>query len=261
LSNLVSIEEVADSAARNRYNRIRSITIEANLTDGYTLGQALAYLENLVRKELPPEVIIDFKGQSLEYSKSSGSLLFVFLLALLVVYLVMAAQFESFIHPLVILLTVPLAVVGALVGLTLTGQTMNIYSQIGLIMLIGLAAKNGILIVEFTNQRRDAGIAFNEAILEAAAKRLRPILMTAITTVFGALPLIAFGGAGSETRMVIGVVVIFGVVVATVLTLYIIPVAYQLLARSTDTPLKTTRELDRQLNEKNARPVTGDVAL
>jgi len=261
LSNLVTIEEVADSAARNRYNRIRSITIEANLTDGYTLGQALAYLENLVRTELPPEVIIDFKGQSLEYSKSSASLLFTFLLALLVVYLVMAAQFESFIHPLVIMLTVPLAVAGALVGLTLTGQTLNIYSQIGLIMLIGLAAKNGILIVEFINQRRDAGIAFNEAILEAAGKRLRPILMTAITTVIGALPLIAFGGAGSETRMAIGVVVIFGVVVATALTLYIIPVAYQLIARSTDTPLKTTRELNRQLNEKNVRPVTGDVVI
>jgi multidrug efflux pump len=182
--------------------------------------------------------------------ESSGSLLFVFLLALVVVYLVMAAQFESFRHPLVIMLTVPLAVAGALLGLKLTGQTLNIYSQIGLIMLIGLAAKNGILIVEFINQRRDAGVAFKEAILEAAAKRLRPILMTAITTAMGALPLIAFGGAGSETRLVIGVVVLFGVVVATGLTLYIIPVAYQLLAHSTDTPLSTTRELARQLEDK-----------
>ncbi len=250
LSNLVTIEEFADSAARNRYNRIRAITIEANLTEGYSLGQALSYLEDLVRAELPPEVIIDYKGQSLEYMESSGSLLFVFLLALVVVYLVLAAQFESFVHPLVIMLTVPLAVAGALLGLKLTGQTLNIYSQIGLIMLIGLAAKNGILIVEFINQRRDAGIAFDEAIMEAAAKRLRPILMTAITTAMGALPLIAFGGAGAETRLVIGVVVLFGVVVATGLTLYIIPVAYQLIARSTDTPLTTTRELARQLEEK-----------
>ncbi len=250
LSNLVTIEEFADSAARNRYNRIRAITIEANLTDGYSLGQALDYLEELVRLELPPGVIIDYKGQSLEFVESSGSLIFVFLLALVVVYLVLAAQFESFMHPLVIMLTVPLAVAGALLGLKLTGQTLNIYSQIGLIMLIGLAAKNGILIVEFINQRRDAGIAFDEAIMEAAAKRLRPILMTAITTAMGALPLIAFGGAGSETRLVIGVVVLFGVVVATGLTLYIIPVAYQLIARSTDTPLTTTRELARQLEEK-----------
>ena len=257
LSNLVAIEEFADSAARNRYNRIRSITIEANLTDGYTLGQALAYLENLVRSELPPEVIIDYQGQSLEYVESSGSLLFVFLLALVVVYLVMAAQFESFRHPLVIMLTVPLAVAGALLGLMLTGQTLNIYSQIGLIMLIGLAAKNGILIVEFINQRRDAGMAFGEAILEAATKRLRPILMTAITTAIGAMPLIVFGGAGSETRLVIGIVVLFGVVVATGLTLYIIPVAYQLIARSTSTPLSTSRELARQL-EAGRRPAEAE---
>ena len=250
LSNLVTVEEFADSASRNRYNRIRSITIEANLADDYSLGEALADLEELVRTELPPEVIIDYKGQSLEYVESSGSLLFVFLLALVVVYLVLAAQFESFVHPLVIMLTVPLAVAGALLGLHLTGQTLNIYSQIGLIMLIGLAAKNGILIVEFINQRRDAGVAFEEAILEAATKRLRPILMTAITTAIGALPLIAFGGAGSETRLVIGVVVLFGVVVATGLTLYIIPVAYQLLARGSATPLTTTRDLARQLEEK-----------
>jgi multidrug efflux pump len=254
LSNLVSVEEFADSASRNRYNRIRSITIEANLTDGYSLGQALAYLEDLVRNELPPKAIIDYKGQSLEYVESSGSLLFIFVLALVVVYLVLGAQFESFMHPLVIMLTVPLAVAGALLGLKVTGQTLNIYSQIGLIMLIGLAAKNGILIVEFINQRRDAGIAFDEAILEAATKRLRPILMTAITTAVGALPLILSGGAGSETRLVIGVVVLFGVVVATGLTLYVIPLAYQLIARRTDTPLTTTRELTRQLEENQPSP-------
>jgi multidrug efflux pump len=247
LSNLVTMEEFADSAARNRHNRIRSITIEANLAPGYSLGQALEYLDSLVRSELPPEVIIDYKGQSLEYVESSGSLFFVFLLAMVVVFLVMAAQFESFLHPLVIMLTVPLAIAGALLGLKLTGQTLNIYSQIGLIMLIGLAAKNGILIVEFVNQLRDGGVAFEEAILEAAGKRLRPIVMTSITTVMGALPLLFFGGAGSETRLVIGVVVLFGVLVATILTLYIIPVLYRLLARASSTPLATTRELERQL--------------
>jgi multidrug efflux pump len=249
LSNLVRIEEFADSASLNRYNRIRSITIEASLADGYSLGAALTYLRDLVRTELPPGVSIDYKGESLEYVTSGRSIYFVFLLALVVVFLAMAAQFESYLHPFVIMLTVPLAVAGALFGLYLAGQSLNIYSQIGMIMLVGLAAKNGILIVEFANQLRDAGAALEEAILEASRKRLRPILMTGITTAVGAIPLVLASGAGSEARVVIGIVVLSGILAATSLTLYIIPCAYRMLARGTSSPQNTTRELERQLKE------------
>jgi multidrug efflux pump len=201
----------------------------------------------VVRTELPAGVVVNYKGESLEYVTSGRSIYFIFLLALVVAYLAMAALYESYIHPLVIMLTVPLAVAGALLGLYLFGQSLNIYSQIGMIMLVGLAAKNGILIVEFANQLRDAGAPFEEAILEASSKRLRPILMTGVTTVVGALPLVLSSGAGSEARAVIGVVVIAGVLVATSLTLVVIPCAYRLLARRTKSPQATTRELERQL--------------
>jgi multidrug efflux pump len=153
-----------------------------------------------------------------------------------VVFLVLAAQFESWIHPLVIMLTVPLAMAGALLGLWLTGQTLNIYSQIGLIMLVGLAAKNGILIVEFANQLRDQGMAFRDALLEASEVRLRPIVMTGITTAAGSLPLLLSSGAGAETRAVIGTVILAGVLAATLFTLFVVPVAYDLLARRTGSP-------------------------
>jgi multidrug efflux pump len=151
---------MADSNALNRYNRLRAITLEANLADGLALGDALAYLEGLVAEHLPEQAIVDYKGQSQDFRSSGGGILFVFLLGVAVVYLVLAAQFESWVHPLVIMLTVPLAMAGALFGLWITDQTLNIYSQIGLIMLVGLSAKNGILIVEFANQLRDQGMAF-----------------------------------------------------------------------------------------------------
>ncbi|MEZ5542870.1 MAG: efflux RND transporter permease subunit [Pseudomonadota bacterium] len=247
LANLVRLEEFADSIQLNRYNRVRAITLEANLADGVALGDVLKRLERMARTALPPEVIIDYKGQSQDYREAGSSLVFTFLLGLVVVYLVLAAQFESWVHPFVIMLTVPLAMAGALLGLYLSGQTLNLYSQIGLIMLVGLAAKNGILIVEFANQLRDAGRPFRDALLEAAAIRLRPIVMTGITTAAGAVPLLLSSGAGTETRVVIGTVVLCGILSATFFTLFVVPVAYDLLARHTGSPRRVQRQLDREL--------------
>jgi multidrug efflux pump len=212
---------------------VRAITLEANLADGLSLGAALTYMEGLARAHLPENVIIDYKGQSQDLKSSSQSIAFVFLLGILVVFLVLAAQFESYVNPLVIMLSVPLAIAGGLLGLYFTGSTLNLYSQIGLIMLVGLAAKNGILIVEFANQLREQRIPFYRAILKASEVRLRPIVMTGITTAAGAVPLILSSGAGAETRMVIGTVVLSGVLSATVFTLFVVPVAYSLLSRRT----------------------------
>jgi multidrug efflux pump len=250
LSNLVRLEEFADSITLNRYNRVRAITLQANLADGYALGEALTYLEGLVREHLPGNVIVDYKGQSQDYKFAGESIAFVFALGILVVFLVLAAQFESWIHPFVIMLTVPLAMAGALLGLFVTGQTLNLYSQIGLIMLVGLAAKNGILIVEFANQLRDAGKPFRDALLEAAEVRLRPIVMTGITTAAGSVPLLLSSGAGTETRIVIGTVILWGVLAATVFTLFVVPVAYNLLARHTGSPGDTQRRLDAEMADK-----------
>ncbi|UXI03321.1 efflux RND transporter permease subunit [Photobacterium sp. TY1-4] len=247
LSSLITVTEFADAPQLNRYNRVRAITIEANLADDYTLGEGLAYLNELTRQLLPPDAVVNYKGPSQDYQDASTSVLFVFLLALVVVFLVLAAQFESYIHPFVIMLTVPLATFGALLGLYFTDQSLNIYSQIGIIMLVGLAAKNGILIVEFANQLRDQGEAFEQAIIDAAAARLRPILMTAVTTAAGAVPLILATGAGAETRLVIGIVVLVGISVATVFTLLVIPVVYSQLARRTHSPEFVARQLAQQL--------------
>jgi multidrug efflux pump len=246
LSNLVTLEEFADSNELNRYNRVRAITLEANLAEGLVLGDALAYMEDLAQKNLPRKVIIDYKGQSLDYKKSGQSIVFVFLLGILVVFLVLAAQFESYIDPFVIMLTVPLAMAGGLLGLYFTGSTLNLYSQIGLVMLIGLAAKNGILIVEFANQLREQRLSFYHALLKASEIRLRPIVMTGITTAAGTIPLIVSTGAGAETRMVIGVVVLAGVLSATLFTLFIVPVAYGVLSRRTGLPGSVARRLQKE---------------
>jgi multidrug efflux pump len=243
LSNLVSISERGDAAVLRRYNRVRAITLDANLAEGYSLGEALSYLEEVTRK-VAPDAIIDYKGESLDYKDSGNAVYFTFVLALLVVYLVLAAQFESFIHPLVILLTVPLAIAGALLGLYLTGQSLNIYSQVALIMLVGLAAKNGIL--------RDDGVEFEEAISKAAEQRLRPIIMTAITTIMGAIPLLLAFGAGSESRYVIGVVVVSGVSAATLFTLFVVPMAYRFLARHTGSPQDVANQLEKELKDSPA---------
>ncbi|MBV1922175.1 MAG: efflux RND transporter permease subunit [Pseudomonadales bacterium] len=246
LSNLVTLEEYADSNALNRYNRVRALTFQANLADDLPLGEALAYLENKVRTHLPGDVIIDYKGQSRDFKFSGESVLFIFFLGILITFLVLAAQFESYVHPFIIMLTVPLAMAGGLLGLYFTGSSLNVYSQIGLMMLVGLASKNGILIVEFANQLRDEGMHFKEAILEAAQVRFRPIVITGITTAAGSVPLIISSGAGAETRMVIGIVVLAGTLSAIVFTLFVVPVAYEVLARRTGSPGDVARELETQ---------------
>lgn len=249
LANLIHVEELAGPGSLNRYNRLRSVTISASLAPGVALGDALEFLEKIVRESFPDQARIDYQGESLEYREATGSLLFTFGLALLIVFLVLAAQFESFVHPLVILVTVPLAMTGALLGLYLTGSSINIYSQIGIVMLIGIAAKNGVLIVEFINQRRDAGMSFEEAIIEASGVRLRPVIMTTISTVMGSIPLILAVGAGSESRTVLGIVVFSGVSLATFLTLFVVPSFYALLARRTGSPNSVARKLAASLSD------------
>ena len=245
LSNLVTLREVAEPGTLNRFNRLRSITLSARLAPGYPLGEAVAWAEQTARASLPDYAQISWKGESRELQQSGGEVLVTFALALLIVYLALAAQFESFLHPLVIMLTVPLGVLGALLGLWITGGTVNLFSQIGIVMLVGLAAKNGILIVEFANQLRDEGRAIHDAIVEAAAVRLRPILMTSIATVMGAVPLVIFGGPGSASRATIGVVVIFGVAFSTLLSLFVVPAFYAALAKYTRSPEELAQRLEQ----------------
>ncbi len=244
LSNLVTLKEIAEPGTLNRFNRLRSITLSARLAPGYPLGEAVAWAQQTARASLPDYAQISWKGESRELQQSGGEVLVTFALALLIVYLALAAQFESFLHPLVIMLTVPLGVLGALLGLWITGGTVNLFSQIGIVMLVGLAAKNGILIVEFANQLRDEGRAIHDAIVEAAGVRLRPILMTSIATVMGAVPLVVFGGPGSASRATIGIVVIFGVAFSTLLSLFVVPAFYAVLAKYTRSPEELAHTLE-----------------
>lgn len=243
LSNLVKLTEYAEAGTLSRFNRMRAITLSAGLAPGYTVGEALDYLRGLAKEELPPEAQLDYKGESREFTKSSGAVFFTFGMALLVVFLVLAAQFESFLHPLVIMLTVPLAMLGALIGLSVWGTSLNLYSQIGIVMLVGLAAKNGILIVEFANQLRDEGRDVRAAIVEAASVRLRPILMTSVAMICGAIPLMLSSGAGAASRSSIGVVVVFGVAFSTLLSLFVVPAFYSLLAPYTRSPEAVAHKL------------------
>ncbi len=256
LSNLTKLEDMAGPSQLQRHNRMRAVTITANLAPGYTLGEALTYLENIVRTELPASAQIDYRGESLEYKEASGALYFTFGVALFVVFLVLAAQFESFVHPLVIMVTVPLAVAGGLLGLALSGKTLNIYSQIGIIMLVGIAAKNGVLIVEFINQMRDQGMPFKDAIVEASRIRLRPVIMTAFAAVMGSVPLIFAEGPGSASRQALGVVIFSGVSLATLFTLFIVPSVYNLMARRTGSPNAIAHRLAR-LSAEPGHPVSG----
>lgn len=233
LANVVRIEETVAPKELNHHNRIRSATITANLAPGSSLGQALDDLDRITGEKLPTSVKREFAGQSLEFKSSSSKLYFMFLLAVIFIFLALSAQFESFIHPLTILLSVPLAVFGALVTLFIFGQTLNIYSQIGLIMLIGLVTKNSILIVEFSNQLREQGKTIVEAVIAAATIRLRPILMTSFSTILGVLPIAIGLGAGAEARRPLGLAVVGGMFFSTFLTLVMVPVFYTVLARFT----------------------------
>jgi multidrug efflux pump len=245
LSSVVSLRTAGDSAERRRMNRQASVTVGASIPGDFAIGDAIRELERIAAEEIGEQPIaVDYTGQARQFRQASGAIGFAFVFALLVVFLVLAAQFESFVHPFVIMLSVPLAITGGLFGLFLLDNTLNIYSQIGLIILIALAAKNGILIVEFANQLRDAGRSVREAILEASDLRVRPVLMTSIATVVGAIPLILSYGAGAESRLTIGTVIFFGLLVATMLTLFVVPAFYDLLARFTKSPESTAREIE-----------------
>ncbi|HRE14035.1 MAG TPA: efflux RND transporter permease subunit [Usitatibacteraceae bacterium] len=249
LANLVTVRESVAPKSLNHFNRIRAVTITANLAPGYALGEALAFMQETARKVLPPTAQTDLNGQSREFRDSSSDIYFVFVLALAFIYLVLAAQFESFIDPFIIMLTVPLSITGALAALKLTGGTLNVYSQIGLITLVGLITKHGILIVEFANQIQARGKGVREAVEEAAVLRLRPILMTTGAMVLGAVPLALATGAGSESRQQIGWVIVGGLLLGTFLTLLVVPTAYTLLARRHRT-FEERLEADRADNAK-----------
>ncbi len=253
IDNLATFSIEGEAARLPHYNRTRTITLTAGLAEGYTLGAALDYLDALAADILPDEAVIDYQGESLDYKSDSQSIAIVFLFALLIAYLVLAAQFESFINPFVVMLTVPLGLAGGLLGILVSGDSLNIYSQLALIMLIGLVSKNGILIVEFANQLRDRGMTFSDAVIKASTQRLRPILMTALTTALGSLPLILASGAGAESRQVIGVVVFSGISLATLFTLIVTPLTYNLLSRNTQSPETTTHQLSEEMQAFNSK--------
>ncbi|KEY91714.1 membrane protein [Candidatus Photodesmus blepharus] len=247
LNTVVSMEEVASPVSLPHYNKQKSITVTANISNGFTLGEALHFLDNQVIKVLPSDISMSYFGESKEYKENKSNVLTIFIISLLVAYLVLAAQFESFINPLVVMFTVPTGVFGGFLGLFLMKQGLNIYSQIGMIMLVGMVTKNGILIVEFANQLRDRGIEFEEAIIDAAVRRLRPIMMTAFTTIAGSIPLILSTGSGYENRVAVGTVIFFGMSFATLVTLFVIPTMYSLISASTQSPGHIGAKLRKEL--------------
>ncbi|MCL1074121.1 multidrug efflux RND transporter permease subunit [Shewanella dokdonensis] len=252
LDSVAHVEEEASAQRLSHTDKKKSITLSANLESGHTLGEALTFLDHKAIELLPGDISISYSGESKDFKENQSSVLVVFGLALLVAYLVLAAQFESFINPLVVMFTVPMGVFGGFLGLWLTQQGLNIYSQIGMIMLIGMVTKNGILIVEFANQLRDRGLRFEQAIIDASARRLRPILMTAFTTLVGAIPLILASGAGAESRRAVGTVVFFGMAFATLVTLFVIPAMYRLLSYNTKSPGWVEAQLNEALAKQQA---------
>ena len=240
LSALVKIKEVVVPRELNHFSQRRSATITANLAPNYSLGEALVFMKDVSKKVLKPGYSTDLNGTSREFVESSGSLALVFVLALLFIFLVLAAQFESFVDPFVILLSVPLSMVGALLALKWSGGSLNVFSQIGLITLVGLITKHGILIVEFSNQMRGKGKSTMVAVKEAATMRLRPILMTTGAMVLGAIPLAMATGAGAESRRQIGWVIVGGMSLGTLLTIFVVPTMYTLFARKSTPGAITT---------------------
>ena len=230
-SNFVTVRESVSPQSLNHFNRLRAVIVQASIAPGYALGEVLEHMNEVARQTLPDTVQTDLDGQSREFRDSSGSIYLVFMMALAFIYLVLAAQFESWRNPLIIMLSVPLSMTGALLALWLSGGTLSIYSQIGLITLVGLITKHGILIVEFATQQREAGASLYNAVVRACEMRLRPILMTTGAMVLGVLPLAYAGGAGAESRQQIGWVLVGGLSLGTLLTLFVVPVAYTLIAR------------------------------
>ncbi|MGE3709660.1 MAG: efflux RND transporter permease subunit, partial [Hyphomicrobiaceae bacterium] len=252
LGSLVELSEGTAAPELRRYNRMPAITLSAALDADYPLGKAIEDIRRVAAETLPPQATISFAGQSQEYLETSSGVAVTFGLAILIVFLVLAAQFESFVHPFIIMLSVPLALAGAIYTLALTGESINIYSQIGIILLIGLMAKNGILIVEFANQLRDEGMSIRNAVIEASVLRLRPIVMTVVATVLGAVPLVIATGAGAESRAAIGLVVVGGLSFAAILTLFLTPVLYDLMARLTRPRGAIERQLEAELRGQAA---------
>jgi multidrug efflux pump len=254
LASFVRLTESAAPQALNRFDRLRSITIQSSLAPGVSIGEGLSTLQQIVRDNLPAEARIGYTGQSKDFRESSGAIYITFGLALLVVFLVLAAQFESWINPFIIMLTVPLAVTGGLLALVVTGQSLNIYSQIGMILLIGLMTKNGILIVEFANQLRERGYSVRDAVIESSVLRLRPILMTSIAMIGGAVPLAWSTGAGAEARNAIGSVIVGGVMLSTILTVLVVPSIYLLIGGFTKPATYVSEMLDKLRAQTGIRP-------
>lgn len=240
LDNILTVEERSNPPQLYHYNRYKSATVSAGLAPGRTMDEGIAAMRETAKKTLDETFSTELTGSSRDFAESSSNTAFAFILALLLVYLILAAQFESFIDPFIIMLTVPLALAGALFSLWFFNQTLNIFSQIGIIMLIGLVTKNGILIVEFANQLREQGVPKKDAIIEAAVSRFRPILMTSLATMLGALPIAMALGAGAKSRMGMGIVIIGGLLFSLTLTLYVIPAMYSYLARKHKTVVEET---------------------
>ena len=230
LDNLITTSESSMPPQLYRYDRFVSATVSAGLAKGVTLSQGLEEMDRIAGEVLSDDFKTTLSGTSKDFVESSSSLMFAMILALLMIYLVLAAQFESFKDPLVVMFTVPLAIAGALMFMSYSGITMNIFSQIGIIMLIGLVAKNGILIVEFANQRQESGLSLPEAIRSSATQRLRPILMTSVSTILGLVPLVYATGEGAQGRIAMGVAVVGGMLVSTFLTLFIVPAMYSFIS-------------------------------
>jgi multidrug efflux pump len=235
LDNLVTINEQSNPPQLYHYNRYKSATVSASLAPGKTIGDGVAAMQVIADKVLDESFNTDLTGASRDFAESSSNTMFAFVLALVLIFLILAAQFESFVDPLIIMFTVPLAIAGAVLSLWMFNQTLNIFSQIGIIMLIGLVTKNGILIVEFANHKRQEGEDKLSAVVDAAALRLRPILMTSLATALGALPIALALGAGAQSRIPLGIVIIGGIMFSLLLTLYVIPAMYSYMSRTPKT--------------------------